>query len=187
MNEYNTAYDSRYLVLQPSKFRKEFALRGKDESSLAIEMLEKVIAETSEEMLELQREENDIIANFLEALHEEEMAEAIAARLESQEEAARASLKLVEEFDDDYEVNERKRDMSSFHFIKEQEKLERSLKEKALNDENKFLTEDYEIKKHLEQLKQKERNLKADLRSIQEIIREQLRREWEAESNTQKD
>lgn len=152
-------------------------------------MLEKVIAETSEEMLELQREENYIIANFLDALHKEEMAEAISARLDSQEEAERANLNSVEEFDGDYEVNERKRDMSSFHFMKEKEQFERSLKDKALDDENKFLTEEFERKKHLEELQQKEKDLKADLRSIQEIVRDQLRQEWSTrtEGNTHKD
>eukprot|EP00557_Chaetoceros_sp_GSL56_P003709 CAMPEP_0176493872 /NCGR_PEP_ID=MMETSP0200_2-20121128/9777_1 /TAXON_ID=947934 /ORGANISM="Chaetoceros sp., Strain GSL56" /LENGTH=353 /DNA_ID=CAMNT_0017891557 /DNA_START=1209 /DNA_END=2267 /DNA_ORIENTATION=+ len=167
----------------PSKFRKEFASKGKDEISLAIEMLEKVIAETSEEILELQREEDNTFANFLDALHKEEVAEALLARLKAQEAGALDSLNLVEEFDGDYEVNERKRDMSSFHFMKEKEEIEKDLKNEALDDENIYLTKEYEGKKSLQELKQKERDLKADLRSIQEIVREQLRREWAVEGN----
>lgn len=145
-------------------------------------MLEKVIAETTEEMLDLQREEHYVLSKFLDALHKEEIAEAVEAKLESQENALGSSLNLLEDFDGAYEVNERKRDMSTFHFIKQQEKFEKDLKSMALADENAYLTKEFEMNKRLEELKQKEKDLKADLREIQQIVREQIRREWETQT-----
>jgi len=57
-------------------------------------MLEKIIAATAEEMLELKREELFVISSFFDALHQEELAEARMVEAKSQEDAAASRVLL---------------------------------------------------------------------------------------------
>jgi len=149
-------------------------------------MLEKVIADTAEEMLELEREEQFVISSFFDALHQEELAEARMIEAKSQEDAAASRVKLIEDFDGDYEVDERKKDLNVFHVNEENEAFESRVKAKAVRRENEYLVQEFDIKKQLEELQKKEEMFKADLQEIQAIVRDQLRQEWTNKKEGQK-
>jgi len=146
---------------------------------LAMEMLEKIIAETAEDMLELEREENFIISCYYDALHQEELAEARVMNAQAQENAAATQVRLIEEFDGDYEADERKRDLNVIHANEEIEAFESRMKSKSIMHENEYLIQEFEIKKQLEDLQKKEENFKADLEDVKNIVREQLRQKWD--------
>mmetsp|Transcript_18131 Transcript_18131/g.26909 ORF Transcript_18131/g.26909 Transcript_18131/m.26909 type:complete len:225 (-) Transcript_18131:85-759(-) len=176
----------KYYEADPSSFRKEFASQGKDENGFAIEMLEKIIAATAEEMLELEREELFVISSFFDALHQEELAEARMIEAKSQEDAAASRVKLIEDFDGDYEVDERKKDLNVFHVNEENEAFESRIKAMAIRRENEYLLQEFEIKKQMEELQKKEEIFKEDLQKIQAIVRDQLRQEWDNKKEGQK-
>ena len=154
-------------------------MNGKDESTLAMEVLERVIAVTEEEMHELQMKEQNVISSFLDALQREEMAEARYAQAKFEEQAARDNVELIERFSGKYEVDERRRDMAQAHLNVDKEKFYRRSKSKAVRDENEYLTEDFDMKEKRARLKKEEEALKADLKEVQRILSNQLRTEWE--------
>ena len=162
-------------------FKKDVAASGRDESSLAMEVLERIIAVSEEEMLQLEREEESVIGSFLEALQREEIAEARYAQAEYQEEEARKRIQQIEEFSDEYELEERRRDMALAHANLDEEKFQKREKSHAIRDENEKLIQDFDMNKKFEKLKDHEKELKADLKEIQEIMMGQLRKEWEEE------
>lgn len=137
-------------------------------------------------MLELEREELFVISSFFDALRQEELAEARMVEAKSQEDAAATRVKLIEDFDGDYEVDERKRDFNIFHANKDNEAFESRMKAKAISRENEYLLKDFEIKKQLEELQKKEEMFKEDLKEIQAIVRDQLRQEWDNKKEGQK-
>jgi hypothetical protein len=149
-------------------------------------LLEKTIADTAEEMLELEREELFVISSFFDALHQEELAEARIVEAKSQEDAAASRVKYIEDFDDDYEVDERKRDLNTFHANEDNEAFESRMKAKAIRRENEYLIKDFEMKKQVEELQKKEEMFKEDLEEIQAIVRDQLRQEWTNKKEGQK-
>jgi len=149
-------------------------------------MLEKIIAATAEEMLELEREELFVISSFFDALHQEELAEARMVEAKSQEDAAASRVLLIEDFDGDYEVVERKKDLNIFHVDAENEAFESRIKAMAIRRENEYLLQEFEIKKQMEELQKKEEIFKEDLQKIQAIVRDQLRQEWDNKKEGQK-
>lgn len=162
----------------PTSFRKDFASKGKEQSALALEMLEAVIADTAEEMLDLEREEQYFIHAFHEALEREEIAEAKATQARALENSASKDLSLIDDFDDYYEIDERKRELNRFHVGEIEEQTENRLKTEAMIDEREYLIQEFDVKKKIESLKEKEEHLKTDLDAIKDIIRDQLRAEW---------
>lgn len=171
-------YNTHFLHFQPTSFRKDFASKGKEQSALALEMLEAVIADTAEEMLDLEREEQYFIHAFHEALEREEIAEAKAAQARALENSASKDLSLIDDFDDYYEIDERKRELNRFHVGEIEEQTENRLKTEAMIDEREYLIQEFDVKKKIESLKEKEEHLKTDLDTIKDIIRDQLRAEW---------
>jgi hypothetical protein len=159
--------------------------RGKDEATLAIEMLEKLIAYEHDDVLEIERDETYAFASFLDALEKEEMAEAREAKFSKKERAAMERMSEIEDFADEYEVDERKRDMSTFHANKEREEFYKRRKSEAVREENEALMEEFDMKKKLDELKHHEKILKTDLEEVKNIVRDQLRSEWEAKKNRQ--
>ncbi len=147
---------------------------------MAVEVLEKLIAYEAEDILELEREETYVIASFLDALNQEEMAEARSAKARSQEESAERKMYEVEDFGDEYENTERRRDMSDFHVNKEAEQFYKRRKVEAVRRENEYLTKEFDMNKKLDELKNHEKILKQDLQEVKQIVRNQLRAEWEA-------
>lgn len=147
---------------------------------MAVEVLEKLIAYEAEDILELEREETYVIASFLDALNQEEMAEARSAKARSQEESAERKMYEVEDFGDEYENTERRRDMSDFHVNKEAEQFYKRRKAEAVRRENEYLTKEFDMNKKLDELKNHEKILKQDLQEVKQIVRNQLRAEWEA-------
>ena len=164
----------------------DFASKGKNESALAMEMLERIIVETAEDMLELEREEIFVISSFYDALHQEELAEARKVDAQARENAAAEQVKYIEEFDGDYEVDERKRDLNVVHANEDIEAFERRVQSESVKHENEYLLQEFEIKKQLEELQKKEDTYKADLEAIKDIVREQLRQEWDVTKDEQK-
>lgn len=167
-----------FQFFQPTSFRKDFASKGKEQSALALEMLEAVISDTAEEMLDLEREEQYFIHAFNEALEREEIAEAKAAQARALENSSSKDLSLIDDFNDNYEIDERKRELNRFHVGEIEEQAEKRRKTKAMIDEREYLIQDFDVKKKIESLKKKEENLKTDLDAIKDIIRDQLRAEW---------
>lgn len=164
----------------PKAFRKDFASKGKDESALAIEMLETVIAETADAMLDLEREEAFLMTTFNEAIEREELAEAKLAKARALEDAASMNLRMIEDFGGDYEADERRRELNLFHAGELDENLENKLESEAIREEHEILMREYDLKKDLRALKAKEQALKQDIKEIEEIVRQQLREEWES-------
>lgn len=170
--------NTHFLHFQPTSFRKDFASKGKEQSALALEMLEAVIADTAEEMLDLEREEQYFIHAFNEALEREEIAEAKAAQARALENSASKDLSLIDDFDDNYEIDERRRELNRFHVGEIEDQAENRLKTEAMLDEREYLIQEFDVKKQIESLKEKEEHLKTDLDAIKDIIRDQLRAEW---------
>ena len=106
------------------------------------------------------------------------MTEASLARAKARENAASNRISAIEDFADEYEIDERKRGMSIIHVNEEDEKFERREKSYAVRQEKQSLIQEFDMNKHLADLREKEEVLKADLREIQDIVRDQLRAEW---------
>ena len=66
-------------------------------------------------MLDLEREEQYFIHAFNEALEREEIAEAKAAQARALDNSASKDLSLIDDFNGNYEIDERKRAYSEMH------------------------------------------------------------------------
>jgi hypothetical protein len=146
---------------------------------MAVEVLEMLIAYEADDILELERDETYAVASFLDALQKEDISEARYAFAKAKERSASERMNQIEEFDGDYEVDERKRDMAEMHVNKEAEKVYKRKKSVAVRRENEYLTQEFDMNKKLDELKSHEKTLKADLEEVKEIVRAQLRAEWE--------
>ena len=69
--------------------------------------------------------------------------------------------------------------MAEMHVNKEAEKVYKRKKSVAVRRENEYLTQEFDMNKKLDELKSHEKTLKADLEEVKEIVRAQLRAEWE--------
>jgi len=171
---------------KPKNFKRAYGSKGQDEISLAVDMLEQVIADTAAQMVELELDTDFAIASFFDTLHKEEIAEARAAKARAEEKAAEDRVMSIEEFDGDYEANERKRDMAVYHASHDLEDFEIREMTNAARDESEKLIQEYDTKKQLSELKTVEDVLKGDLKDFQKIVRDQLRKEWEQQKKEQK-
>jgi hypothetical protein len=169
---------------QPTKFKEEHVT--KDGAQVAIEMLESVIADAAQKMVDLENTEMFAISQYYQELEEEKnIAEARAAKEAQKEEAANQNVLFIEEFDDVYEIEERRRDMAAAHAAHESLQNQEELAKKAFVDKEELMEKEDKLERQLADYKQHEEVLKADLREIQETVRERLLEEWEQQQQQQ--
>eukprot|EP01083_Nonionella_stella_P032109 87862_1 len=172
LKETFTAYKA-----DPTNFKKEIK-KDKDTASLALEMLESVIADTAERMLEMEMEENYIIASFFDALAQEQVAGQRAMVAEAESKAARERVRSIEEFDDDYESEERRRDFGIAHASEDVEEFEKEMKDEAVKFQKDFMKQGTDIQQKASRMELDKHFVANDLQEVQEIIQQQLRAEW---------
>lgn len=162
---------------QPAKFKQTHA--NKNQGQVAIEMLEAVIADAAEKMIEIENSQDLVITQFYDVMEEEHKAEARAAQEASQEKAAANRVVFVEEFNDTYEVEERRRDMAVSHAAHEAAEAEKEAAKALSEEKEKLMEKEQRLEKQLIEHKRNEEILKADLKEIQNIVRDELLKEWE--------
>jgi hypothetical protein len=167
----------------PSKFKEYHS--SKDRGQVAIEMLESVITDAAQKMVDIENSRDMVISQFYEVLEEEHIAEAKAAKRDEEEKAANARVVFIEEFDDSYEIEERRRDMAVSHAAQEAAENEDTIARDASKKKNELTDEEAKLEKQLAEHKRNEDILKADLREIQEIVRDELLKEWEQQQQQQ--
>jgi len=150
-------------------------------------MLESVIADAAKKMIDIENSQNLVISQFYELLEEEHMAEARAAKESLQERAADNRVIFIEEFNDTYEVDERRRDMAVSHAAHEAAETQEELAKSLSESKEHLMDKEEKLEKKLLEHKRNEEILKADLREIQEIVREELLKEWEAQREHQQE
>ncbi len=165
------------LCEQPTNFKREIK-KDKDTASLAVEMLESVIADTAEKMLEMEIEENYIIASFFNALHQEQVAGQRAMAAEAESKAARERVRSIEEFDDTYESEERRRDFGVAHASEDVEDFEKEMKDEAVQFQKDFMRQGTNVQEKASRMELDKHFVAKDLQEVQDIIQQQLRAEW---------
>lgn len=159
---------------------------SKNGAQVAIEMLESVISDAAEKMINLEKSQKLVISQFYELLEEEHKAEAKSAQERLQERAADDRVVFIEEFDEPYEVVERRRDMAVSHAAGETAQSEEELAKNMETERGKLMEKEEKLERQLFEQRRNEEILKADLREIQEIVRNELLREWEEMQEEQK-
>ena len=148
-------------------------------------MLETVIADAAQKMVDIEMDQDLVISQFYEELEEEHIAEAKAAKEGMNEEAANERVTFIEEFNDDYEVEERRRDMAVSHAAQEFAKAQEQIIKDAATNADELIGKEEKLERQLAEHRRNEEILKADLRDIQEIVRDELLKEWEAQQQKQ--
>ena len=141
-------------------------------------MLESVIADAAQKMIDIENSQDLVITQFYDLLEKEHEAEARAAQEAAQEKAANNRVVFIEEFNDAYEVEERRRDMAVSHAAHEVADTENEVAKAIADEEEKLLEQEEKLEKQLMEHKRNEEILKADLREIQNIVRDELLKEW---------
>ncbi len=142
-------------------------------------MLESVIADAAKQMIEIENDQNLVISQYFDVMEEEQKAEARAAQEASQEKAATNRVVFIEEFNDNYEVQERRRDMAVSHAAHEAAEVEEEAAKALSEEKEKLMEKEQSLEKQLIEHKRNEEILKADLKEIQNIVRDELLKEWE--------
>ncbi len=177
--------DPSRTLLKPTKFKKSHSnLNG---AQVAIEMLESVIADAAQKMVDIENDKDLVISQFYETLEEEHKAEARAAKETLQEEEASNRVYFVEEFDDAYEIQERQRDFAVAHAARQAANVEAQRIQDLSSEEESLLDKEEKLERQLAEHRRNEDILKADLREIQEIVRDELLKEWEREQRLQQE
>ena len=142
-------------------------------------MLESVIADAAQKMVDIENSQNLVISQFYEALEEEHLAEARSAKEAMTEKAANNSVFFIEEFNDTFEIEERRRDMAVSHAAHQSAQEEEQIAKEASMRKDQLMSEEEKLERQLAEHKKNEDILKADLREIQNIVRDELLKEWE--------
>ena len=148
-------------------------------------MLETVIADAAQKMIDMENSQNMVISQFYELLQEETTAEAKAAKESNLEKAANDRIVFIEEFNDTYEVGERRRDMAVKHAAHEAAEFEEEVGRDVADQKKKLMDREEKLERQIANYKSHEEVLKADLREIQQIVRDKLLEEWEMEQKKQ--
>ena len=164
--------------LQPTKFKKLYS-KSKDGTDLAIQMIESVIAEAAQRMIEVENMQGFVIGSFFEAMEEERLSEANQAKAAFEEKAARMRAAGTEQFSDDDDIKERRRDMALAHAAHDLMTGEKLIASAAKQQEREAQLNEQKVKDQMADMKVSEEMLKEDLRELQEALRDAIAAEWE--------
>ncbi len=142
-------------------------------------MLESVIADAAKKMVEIENNQDLVITQFYDVLEKEHISEARAAEEALKGEAANNRIFFIEEFNDSYEIEERRRDMAVSHAAQQSARDEEQIAQKAFQEKEKLMKDEEKLERQLAEHKKNEDILKADLREIQNFVRDELLKEWE--------
>lgn len=161
-----------------TKFKKLYS-KSKDSAEMAIQMIESVIAEAAQKMIEVENMQEFAIGSFFEAMEEEHLSEAKKAKAVSEERAARSRATETEEFSDEDDLKERRRDMAIAHAARDAMTNENLIRAEAQQQEREAKLNEEKIKAQMAGMKESEQVLRDDLRELQEAIKDALVAEWE--------
>eukprot|EP01083_Nonionella_stella_P220333 788438_1 len=119
----------------PKEFKKTHT--GMNTGQKAIEMLESVIADAAQKMVDMENTQSLVLSQVFDLLEQEHLAESRVAEEEAVEGAAKDQMFYIEEINDDYEVEERRRDMSVSHAAHELFEAEKEVAEKQSQEKEK--------------------------------------------------
>jgi len=165
----------------PTKFKEEYTKMDPQQGVVAIQVLEKLIADKIKQIAGMELQLQSITQAFFRDIHREEMAEARTAVALKEAQAAEERLHDTEGFDGIHERDERKRDLAVSHVAHEEQNFERRVESDAVREEKEDLLREYEMNRALERERRQEDVLRADLKEIKEMMKEQFLVEWKKE------
>jgi hypothetical protein len=162
-----------------SKFIRNHSTDGS--SQLAIQMLQGAIARAAEEILDTEIRHDQVLASFYDTLDEERFYKEEATKVYKEAKASEERLDSIEEFDGDYELEERRRDMSVHHSARDLVQDIRHKFSNAKGREKDAILMEKELQGKLDQLHKEKKVLEDDMKELKKIVQEQLSKEWKEE------
>jgi hypothetical protein len=145
-------------------------------------MIEKAISNAAEEILEAEISYDAIKKNKSRAIEQRNMAEAMAKRFQSELKSNNDSSLMSEDFADEIEVDERRRDQAAVHALQHLVVDTNFMSEVALRSELKSEEDMERIKNKISRLQENQQSLKADLEELVKLVNERLKEEWQSEA-----
>jgi hypothetical protein len=166
--------------MQPAEFQSTFS--ESDTNSLALQMIERAIANAADMIFEVEVSLEAEKKEMLQAIERRNMAEAMTKRFQSEMETSDDYALMSEEFGDEQDIVERRRDKAASHALMHLVDDTISVAQTAMKRKQRSEADMERMKNKIARLQENQKSLKADLDGLMRLINEKLEREWESET-----